>query len=161
MFANLRDEINNCFFEGNESAQKLLAEFEEGMEAKSRAAEAANVELSAKLLAVEVRLSEARAEMLLLQQQQSTEAEARGVLEAQLERVEVEKSALRTSLQEAKKAYSIRASQLVDALKQEAETLRQQRLQDGDFSETLKRKTQRKEQIARTVDLEKARIAVL
>ena len=27
MFANLRDEINNCFFEGNESAQKLLAEF--------------------------------------------------------------------------------------------------------------------------------------
>ena len=92
---------------------------------------------------------------------QSTEAEARGVLEAQLERVEVEKSALRTSLQEAKKAYSIRASQLVDALKQEAETLRQQRLQDGDFSETLKRKRQRKEQLARTVDLEKARIAVL
>ena len=92
---------------------------------------------------------------------QSTEAEARGVLEAQLERVEVEKSALRTSLQEAKKAYSIRASQLVDALKQEAETLLQQRLQDGDFSETLKRKTQRKEQLARTVDLEKARIAVL
>jgi len=83
------------------------------------------------------------------------------VLEAQLERVEVEKSALRTSLQEAKKAYSIRASQLVDALKQEAETLRQQRLQDGNFSETLKRKTQRKEQLARTVDLEKARIAVL
>jgi len=37
MFANLRDEINNCFFEGNESAQKLLAEFEQGMEAKSRA----------------------------------------------------------------------------------------------------------------------------
>ena len=92
---------------------------------------------------------------------QSTEAEARGVLEAQLERVEVEKSALRTSLQEVKKAYSIRASQLVDALKQEAETLRQQRLQDGDFSETLKRKRQRKEQLARTVDLEKARIAVL
>ena len=92
---------------------------------------------------------------------QSTEAEARGVLEAQLERVEVEKSAIRTSLQEAKKAYSIRASQLVDALKQEAETLRQQRLQDGDFSETLKRKRQRKEQLARTVDLEKARIAVL
>ena len=49
----------------------------------------------------------------------------------------------------------------MDALKQEAETLRQQRLQDGDFSETLKRKTQRKEQLARTVDLEKARIAVL
>ena len=92
---------------------------------------------------------------------QSTEAEARGVLEAQLERVEVEKSAIRTSLQEAKKAYSIRASQLVDALKQEAETLHQQRLQDGDFSETLKRKRQRKEQLARTVDLEKARIAVL
>ena len=85
------------------------------------------------------------------------------MLEAQLERVEVEKFALHTSLQEAKKAYSIRASQLVhvDALKQEAETLRQQRLQDGDFSETLKRKTQRKEQLARTVDLEKARIAVL
>ena len=73
----------------------------------------------------------------------------------------MEKSALRTSLQEAKKVYSIRASQLVDALKQEAETLRQQRLQDGDFSETLKRKRQRKEQLARTVDLEKARIAVL
>jgi len=83
------------------------------------------------------------------------------VLEAQLERVEVEKFALRTSLQEAKKAYSIRASQLVDALKQEAETLRQQRLQDGDNSETLKRKRQQKEQLARTLDLEKARIAVL
>ena len=78
-----------------------------------------------------------------------------------MERVEAEKSALRSSLQEAKKAYSIRASQLVDALKQEAETLRQQRLQDGYFSETLKRKRQRKEQLARTVDLEKACIAAL
>ena len=131
------------------------------MEAKSRAAEAANVELSAKLLVVEASLSEARDEILVLQQQNRMEAEARGLLEAQLERVEVEKSALRTSLQEAKKAYSIRASQLVDALKQEAETLRQQRLQDGDFSKTLKRKRQRKEQLARIVDLEKARIAVL
>ena len=74
-------------------------------------------------------------------------AEARGLLEAQLERVEAETSALGINLQEAKKAYSIRASQLVDALKQETETLRQQRLQD-DFSETLKRKTQRKEQLA-------------
>ena len=43
----------------------------------------------------------------------------------------------------------------------EAETLRQQRLQDGDNSETLKRKRQQKEQLARTLDLEKARIAVL
>ena len=78
-----------------------------------------------------------------------------------MERVEAEKSALRTRLHEVKKEYSIRLSQLVDALKQEAKTLRQQRLQDGDFSETLKRKTQRKEQLARTVDLEKARIALL
>ena len=77
----------------------------------------------------------------MLQQQNRTEAEARGLLEAQLERVEAETSALGINLQEAKKAYSIQASQLVDALKQETETLHQQRLQDGDFSETLKRKT--------------------
>ena len=77
------------------------------------------------------------------------EAEARGLLKAQLERVVVETSALGINLQEAKKAYSIRASQLVD------------RLQDGDNSETLKRKRQQKEQLARTLDLEKARIAVL
>ena len=89
------------------------------------------------------------------------EAEARGLLKAQLERVVVETSALGINLQEAKKASSIRASQLVDALKQETETLRQQRLQDGDYSETLKRKRQQKEQLARTLDLEKARIAVL
>ena len=42
------------------------------------------------------------------------EAEARGLLKAQLERVVVETSALGINLQEAKKAYSIRASQLVD-----------------------------------------------
>ena len=44
------------------------------------------------------------------------EAEARGLLKAQLERVIVETSALgiKLNLQEAKKAYSIRASQLVD-----------------------------------------------
>ena len=76
------------------------------------------------------------------------EAEARGLLKAQLERVVVETSALGINLQEAKKAYSIRASQLVDALKQEAETLCQQRLQDGDYSKTLKRKRKQKEQLA-------------
>ena len=70
------------------------------------------------------------------------EAEARGLLKAQLERVVVETSALGINLQEAKKAYSIRASQLVDALKQEAETLRQQRLQrDAEEEETAKRAT--------------------
>ena len=42
------------------------------------------------------------------------EAEARGLLKAQLERVVVETSALGINLQEAKKAYSIRASQEVD-----------------------------------------------
>ena len=84
------------------------------------------------LLMVEASLSEACDEILVLQQQNRTEAEARGLLEAQLERVKAEKSALGINLQEAKKAYSIRASQLVDALKQETETLRQQRLQDGD-----------------------------
>ena len=52
-------------------------------EAKSRAAEAANAEMSAKLLMVEANLSEARDKILVLQQQNSTEAEARGLLEAQ------------------------------------------------------------------------------
>ena len=97
-----------------------------------------------KLLTVEASLTEARDEILVLQQQNRTEAEARGLLEAQLERVEAETSARGINLQEAKKAYRIRASQLVDALKQETETLRQQRLQDGDYSETLKRKRQQK-----------------
>jgi len=77
---------------------------------KSRAAEAANAEMVAKLLTAEASLSEAREEILVLKQQNRMEAEARGLLKAQLERVVVETSALGINLQEAKKAYSIRAS---------------------------------------------------
>ena len=68
-------------------------------DAKSRAAEAANAKMVAKLLPVEASLSEACDEILVLQQQNRTEAEARGLLEAQSERVEAETSTLGINLQ--------------------------------------------------------------
>ena len=95
-------------YEGNETAQKLLAELEQVQDTKSCAA--AKAEMVAKLLTVKASLSEARDKILVLQQQNRMEAEARGLLKAQLERVVVETSALGINLQEAKKAYSIRAS---------------------------------------------------
>ena len=52
MFAQVQVDINNCFYEGNETAQKLLAELEQVQDAKSRAAEAANAEMVAKPLPV-------------------------------------------------------------------------------------------------------------
>ena len=66
MFAQVQDKMNNCFYEGNETAQKLLAELEQVQDTKSRAAEAANAEMVAKLLTAKASLSEAREEILVL-----------------------------------------------------------------------------------------------
>ena len=74
----VKDDINNCFYEGNVTAEKLLAEMEQVQDAKSCVAEAANAEMVAKLLTVEASLSEAHNKILVLQQQNITEAEARG-----------------------------------------------------------------------------------
>ena len=125
MFAKVKDQINNCIFEENKSAQKILSVLEGVTEVKIAAAESVNAELPARLGTVEASLTAACEDIRTLQK-------TVGVVKEEFSRVQVEKAALTQKLQEVKSAYSQRASQLVDGLLCKAELLRGQRIQFGD-----------------------------
>ena len=78
MFEDVKNQINNCFFERNENAQKILAAHEEFTEAKIKVAEALNAELSARLCTVEASFAEACEEIVTLQEKLSKETKAGG-----------------------------------------------------------------------------------
>ena len=68
MFAKVKDQINNCFFKGNKSAQKILCELEGVTKVKIAEAESVNAELSARLGTVEASLTAACEEIWTLQE---------------------------------------------------------------------------------------------
>ena len=78
MFVEVKDQVNNGFFEGNKNALKILAAHKEFTEAKIGAAEALNAELSARLRTVEESLIEAHEEIVTRQKQFSKKVEAGG-----------------------------------------------------------------------------------
>ena len=78
MFVEVKDQVNNGFFEGNKNALKILAAHKEFTEAKIGAAEALNAELSARLCTVEASFAEACEEIVTLQEKLSKETKAGG-----------------------------------------------------------------------------------